>query len=55
MPGKENDYPNRMKKPIDAAYGPYADPFSADQHKYGPFQPIRQWYAEQAAKKIGTN
>ena len=34
------DFPDRLKKPVDAAYGPYADSFSETQHKYGPFQPI---------------
>ena len=34
------DFPDRLKKPVDAAYGPYADSFSEAQHKYGPFQPI---------------
>ena len=39
-PGLEEDYPDLTKKPIDAAYGPYADDFPQEQHKYGPFQPI---------------
>jgi thiosulfate dehydrogenase len=30
-----------LDKPVDAPYGPYADGFSAQQHKYGPFAPIR--------------
>ncbi len=47
MPGKETDYPDRMKKPIDAPYGPYADPFTEEQHRYGPFAPIEAWYAAQ--------
>ncbi|MBE7177463.1 MAG: c-type cytochrome [Mucilaginibacter polytrichastri] len=34
------DYPDPEQKPVDAPYGPYADHFSAEQHKYGPFQPI---------------
>ncbi|RUP07682.1 MAG: c-type cytochrome [Hyphomicrobium sp.] len=38
--GLDRDYPNRLEKPVDAAYGPYADGFSAEQHKYGPFAPI---------------
>jgi thiosulfate dehydrogenase len=26
---------------VDAPYGPYFDKFSEQQHKYGPFAPIR--------------
>src|SRR3989442_6975759 len=39
--GIERDYPDLLQKPVDSPYGPYADDFSADQHKYGPFAPIR--------------
>ena len=35
-----NDYPNLGKKPIDAPWGPYADTFPQQQHKYGPFKPM---------------
>jgi thiosulfate dehydrogenase len=35
------DYPNLLQKPVDSNYGPYADDFSPEQHKYGPFAPIR--------------
>ncbi|MBM2812787.1 MAG: cytochrome c family protein, partial [Chloroflexi bacterium] len=52
MPNLENDYPDRSVKPIDNGYGPYADPFPQDQHKYGPFQPIEQYY--KALKKPGS-
>ncbi|MBV9236399.1 MAG: c-type cytochrome [Xanthobacteraceae bacterium] len=37
----ENDFPIRLEKPVDTPYGPYADGFSAAQHKLGPFAPIR--------------
>jgi thiosulfate dehydrogenase len=37
----DKDYAVRTEKPADAGYGPYVDSFSQDQHKYGPFQPIR--------------
>jgi thiosulfate dehydrogenase len=40
--GLERDYPNLLQKPVDAPYGPYADGFSEQQHKYGPFGPIRE-------------
>ena len=35
------DFPDRLTKPVDTPYGPYADGFSEAQHKYGPFGPIR--------------
>lgn len=34
------DWPNLKTKPIDYAFGPFADPFSEEQHRYGPFQPV---------------
>jgi thiosulfate dehydrogenase len=37
----EKDYPVRTEKPVDAAYGPFADGFQMKAHKYGPFGPIR--------------
>ncbi len=40
--GLEQDFPDLLKKPIDAPYGPYADGFSEEQHKYGPYGPIRE-------------
>jgi thiosulfate dehydrogenase len=43
----DKDYPNRLEKPIDTPYGPYADGFSVEQHKFGPFGPI-----EAAIKKL---
>jgi thiosulfate dehydrogenase len=44
MANLDKDYPDRSTKPIDNPYGPYADPFPQDQHKYGPFQPIEDYY-----------
>lgn len=38
----EADFPARNKKPVDAAFAPYTPGFSAEQHKYGPWQPIQQ-------------
>jgi thiosulfate dehydrogenase len=35
------DFPNKMQKPVDTPYGPYADGLSPEEHKYGPFGPIR--------------
>ncbi|AWV97228.1 c-type cytochrome [Arcticibacterium luteifluviistationis] len=44
---KTNDWPNLADKPIDHPFGPFADPFSENQHKYGPFKPIKYWYENQ--------
>lgn len=40
----EEDYPDRTTKPVDSPYGPYADPFPIDQHRFGPFAPIEAHY-----------
>jgi thiosulfate dehydrogenase len=37
------DWPKISKKPFDHPFGPYADPFSEEQHKYGPYKPIKLW------------
>jgi thiosulfate dehydrogenase len=39
--GLDHDFPDLLMKPADTPYGPFADHFSAAQHKYGPFAPIR--------------
>ncbi|HET9487312.1 MAG TPA: c-type cytochrome [Chryseosolibacter sp.] len=39
------DWPDIAKKPFDHPFGPYIDPFGEKQHKYGPFQPIKEFYA----------
>jgi thiosulfate dehydrogenase len=39
--GLEKDFPDLVQKPVDTPYGPYVDGFGAEQHKYGPFAPIR--------------
>jgi thiosulfate dehydrogenase len=44
MTNLENDYPDRTNKPIDSPYPPYADPFPQEQHRLGPFGPIREYY-----------
>jgi thiosulfate dehydrogenase len=44
MTGLESDYPDRTNKPIDSPYPPYADPFPQEQHRLGPFRPIREYY-----------
>jgi thiosulfate dehydrogenase len=45
----EKDFPIRLQKPIDTPYGPYVDGFRLEQHKYGPFGPIRAKVEELAA------
>ncbi len=40
----EKDYPDRTTKPVDSPYGPYADPFPIEQHRFGPFAPIEAHY-----------
>ncbi|MBP6511109.1 MAG: c-type cytochrome [Bacteroidia bacterium] len=42
----QKDWPDISKKPFDHPFGPYADAFSEQQHKLGPFGPIKK-----AAKK----
>jgi thiosulfate dehydrogenase len=41
---QSKDWPKLDKKPLDFAFGPYADNFSEQQHKYGPFKPIKKFY-----------
>jgi thiosulfate dehydrogenase len=49
-PGKDlsKDWPDISKKPVDHPFGPYSDKFSEEQHKFGPFAPIK---AAQDVKK----
>jgi thiosulfate dehydrogenase len=49
--GLDKDFPDLLEKPVDAPYGPYADGFSEQQHKYGPFAPIRAAVARLKAEK----
>ena len=43
------DWPKIAGKPVDHPFGPYADPFPEEQHKFGPFTPIAE-----AKKKAAT-
>ncbi len=47
------DYPELLAKPVDTPYGPYADGFSEQQHKYGPFAPIREFLLRLKANDPG--
>lgn len=42
----QNDYPNKQLKPVSTPYGPCADDFTPEQHKYGPFPPMFAYYRE---------
>lgn len=48
----KNDWPDISKKPVDHPFGPYADSFTEQQHKYGPYGPIKDYRDQQ--KKSGT-
>jgi len=43
---READFPDRTRKPVSTPYGPYADPFSPEQHQLGPFRPIMDYYKQ---------
>jgi thiosulfate dehydrogenase len=47
----DEDYPDKTKKPVDAGFGPFADPFPLDQHRFGPFAPIEAYYKNLPKKK----
>ena len=38
----DKDFPARWNKPVDAAFPPYVDGASPEQHKYGPFGPLTE-------------
>lgn len=42
----EQDFPDKKLKPVSTPYGPWEDDFTAEQHKYGPFQPIIAYYKD---------
>lgn len=43
----EKDFPNKLLKPVSTPYGPWEDSFTAEQHKFGPFQPIMEYYEKE--------
>ena len=43
QPNLETEYPVLKEKPIDYYWPPFADAFTPEQHKYGPFKPIMEW------------
>jgi thiosulfate dehydrogenase len=36
------DWPDIAKKPLDHPFGPFSDEFTEEQHKFGPFKPIKE-------------
>ena len=42
-----DDFPDKKLKPVSTPYGPWTDDFSPEQHKYGPFQPIIEFYQKE--------
>lgn len=38
FPNRAKDFPNLAVKPVDMDVGPYADSFSEEQHRYGPYK-----------------
>jgi thiosulfate dehydrogenase len=53
--GLEADFPDRSRKPVDAAYPPFVGPFTPDQHRLGPWTPIRTWMKANEAAARATN
>jgi len=51
----DKDFPTRLQKPIDTPYGPYVDGFSLEEHRFGPFGPIRAKVSELAAASHTAN
>jgi thiosulfate dehydrogenase len=47
---KTFDYPNIAHKNIDYGKGPFIDTFSEAQHKYGPYQPIIDYWKSKGWK-----
>ncbi len=50
-PNKEDDFPDRKLKPVSTPYGPWEDKFSPEQHKFGPFPPIIEYYQKEYSIK----
>lgn len=49
------DWKDITKKPFDHPFGPYADNFSEQQHKYGPFEPIKKADSALAKQSMTTS
>jgi thiosulfate dehydrogenase len=44
--GKDAPFKNMSEKSFDFPVGPFADSFSLEQHKYGPFKPIIDYWTQ---------
>ena len=52
-PGVESfDYPVPKEKAIDYAIGPFSDTFSISQHKFGPYEPIIDFWKSKGLKPV---
>ena len=49
---KTFDYPHPEEKAIDYATPPFADKFSAEQDKFGPYKPIIDYWKAQGLKPV---
>src|SRR5579871_3745460 len=54
MTGLEQDYPDKTTKPVDNAYGPFADSFPREQHRLGPFDPIDAYYKDRKSTRLNS-
>jgi thiosulfate dehydrogenase len=48
------DWPDIAKKPIDHPFGPFADSYSEQQHKYGPFKKMAEERKKKEEKKSNS-
>jgi thiosulfate dehydrogenase len=48
------DWPKIAGKPVDHPFGPFADGFSEQEHKFGPFKPIDDFKKSQKLKGNGA-
>ncbi|HVI45880.1 MAG TPA: c-type cytochrome [Chitinophaga sp.] len=49
---KSFDYPHITEKAIDYDHGPFPDTFSVAQHKFGPYQPIIDYWKSKGWKPV---
>ncbi|MDX2283631.1 MAG: c-type cytochrome [Bacteroidia bacterium] len=49
-----HDWPDVAQKPVDHPFGPYADAFSEQQHKLGPFKPIVEAQQQRTAVQASS-
>lgn len=52
--GLDKDFPARWNKPVDAAFPPYVDGASPDQHRYGPYPPLMEMAKQRAQARDAT-